>query len=111
GIRDRNVTGVQTCALPISTDRLGRELAQESSHARGLRAPGTALVPDRHRLVFYLLARSRGIGSLGQAASRLLTIRAVKECSRLQLRWSFGNLQEILGCFCVVVSPGVGTHG
>src|SRR5205823_5044591 len=108
--RGRRLERQRLVAWSLPTDRLGRELAQESSHARGLRAPGTALVPDRHRLVFYLLARSRGIGSLGQAASRLLTIRAVKECSRLQLRWSDGNLQEILGSFCVVVSSGVGTH-
>src|SRR5207249_8789303 len=38
GIRDRNVTGVQTCALPIYEDDAGRvflALLEQVAHARG----------------------------------------------------------------------------
>src|SRR6266850_1210917 len=52
-------------ALPV--DRLGRKLAQESSHPRRLRTPRPALVSDRHRLVFHLDARSRRPRSFRQA--------------------------------------------
>src|SRR5690348_17534102 len=41
GIRDGRVTGVQTCALPISRWRLGRR-AQQPSKLRTLRSPDRA---------------------------------------------------------------------
>src|SRR5207248_5924715 len=39
GIRDRTVTGVQTCALPISSRRTARSVRRASSTSRTERAP------------------------------------------------------------------------
>src|SRR5256885_5341981 len=58
GIRDYKVTGVQTCALPISTRRTARSVASASSPRRagtGSRAAGTA----HHRWCRAGSARSR----------------------------------------------------
>src|SRR5699024_11886001 len=43
GIRDRNVTGVQTCALPISTDSVRFTLADHSSPASLVGNAGSGL--------------------------------------------------------------------
>src|SRR5260370_17999561 len=59
-------------ARPVPIDRLGRELAQKPSLARGVRASRPPLVSDRHRLVFHLDARGRRPGSLRQAPPRFL---------------------------------------
>src|SRR5207249_8375490 len=57
GIRDRNVTGVQTCALPISGAKEGplRRLV----HHRGLR-PGPARFGRRHESLARSLPQRRG---------------------------------------------------
>src|SRR5207249_6676512 len=39
GVRDRNVTGVQTCALPISRSAPTEQDARESRRCRGRRLP------------------------------------------------------------------------
>src|SRR5713226_2336593 len=57
-------------AVPI--DRLGRELAPKPPHARWFRAPWSALVSDRHRMVFHLDARSPWLGALRQAPTRFV---------------------------------------
>src|SRR5438067_5295465 len=54
GIRDRNVTGVQTCALPISDSTLlvlgetgtGKEVVARSVHAASRRAAGPLITVD-----------------------------------------------------------------
>src|SRR5205823_8221586 len=64
GIRDKLVTGVQTCALPIYTDRAHR-LARPGEPARLLVRPAT--------------------GRMGAAAERSEERRVGKEC---RSRWS-----------------------
>src|SRR5207249_6789395 len=54
GIRDRNVTGVQTCALPISIGRIMR--AAPFTHIAGNRNSGGSAMPRPHRLVPLLFA-------------------------------------------------------
>src|SRR5207249_9197856 len=67
GIRDRNVTGVQTCALPISCDtRRTRRRAPRASSARGPRSRrrDTPRVDQSTGLSsFRLLQRSRCLRS------------------------------------------------
>src|SRR5699024_11540048 len=43
GIRDRNVTGVQTCALPIYPVEVGEHLQLVRDHDHLLRQPGQGL--------------------------------------------------------------------
>ena len=59
-------------ARPLPAHRLGRKLAQESSHPCRLRSSGLALVATRHRLVFHLDARSHGPRPFRQAPARVV---------------------------------------
>src|SRR5437773_5012299 len=70
GIRDRDVTGVQTCALPIYRE-VGRQLREERRRLRrpvctGFRWRGTvaARLYQRHRVTWWQWPRKR----LGRAA-------------------------------------------
>src|SRR5699024_11220230 len=58
GIRDRNVTGVQTCALPIYKSYPGdnRLISPKSSHRRGGLAPRCRLIAS------WGCSRSQGLG-------------------------------------------------
>src|SRR5260221_10806480 len=46
GIRDHCVTGVQTCALPISSERLRKTCAPAADLPQTLRRQGKPLVPS-----------------------------------------------------------------
>src|SRR5699024_12222936 len=59
GIRDRNVTGVQTCALPIFQPVAADERAEERRHADGLRR-------DPGRRAHRACTRGAGRGGTGQ---------------------------------------------
>src|SRR5439155_25792457 len=86
---DTATTQIYTLSLHdlFRSNRMGRKLAQESSHSCGLRAPRTALVSNGHRLVFHLPARSDGTGTLRQAASGLVGhFRSEEHTSELQSR-------------------------
>src|SRR5258707_6390972 len=87
GIRDIGVTGVQTCALPIS--RRGQVAVHGTEEPRAPEAPDDddvqlrqrhALLPARRRL-----APSRGCASAAQGESRSEERRVGKEC---RSRWS-----------------------
>src|SRR5699024_12125787 len=66
GIRDRNVTGVQTCALPIFTSSTGSSLSSlgESAHPA---VPSTSTEAASVRMV------AVGIGLRAQVCIRFLT--------------------------------------
>src|SRR5699024_11495524 len=44
GIRDRNVTGVQTCALPICPERAGVDVVEADAHAATSCASSTVIM-------------------------------------------------------------------
>src|SRR5205085_8327109 len=82
GIRDLTVTGVQTCALPISHPRKPRRLLlqggrglrhQREDDGRGLRRPAGAAARDDQHL---RLTPSTAVGCLTQ----------VSACTKLHLR-------------------------
>src|SRR5699024_11730064 len=58
GIRDRNVTGVQTCALPISAQRPSADPAAE--RPRRLHLPSIQPRPDAQRRTEHRTARVTG---------------------------------------------------
>src|SRR5699024_11637078 len=70
GIRDRNVTGVQTCALPISFTRLGPE----------------AFVSMMSRVSLLSFSRSTAIRSSRIASAPMPTLRPVTELSPIVSR-------------------------
>src|SRR5690606_40784158 len=84
GIRDFHVTGVQTCALPISCRRPERTRNPVSTDTAS--APSTSLSPARTRLALLALALGGfGIGSTEFVAMGLLPQRSEerrvgKEC-------------------------------
>src|SRR5207249_11101674 len=63
GIRDRNVTGVQTCALPISAEQLRAALAKASGTAVGVIVSDTFGRPWRDGQVDVALGVA-GVGAL-----------------------------------------------
>src|SRR5207248_5563508 len=82
GIRDRTVTGVQTCALPISQDFFARALEKgllaEADPTRGrfrsfLRTVCAHFLANRHD---WERARKRGGGQIGRASCRERVERA-----------------------------------
>src|SRR5207248_7887217 len=82
GIRDRTVTGVQTCALPIW--RSLASLADEAaSHRRGVGADGHALAQARPRAAprRALLPHARGVpaSEIGRASCRESVYIRVRE--------------------------------
>src|SRR5437868_13909386 len=67
GIRDRNVTGVQTCALPICRRRLARHPEDDAGGAQGKRAaPAEAPQADR-TLSLQVRSEERRVGKEGRA--------------------------------------------
>src|SRR5207249_8169984 len=85
GIRDRNVTGVQTCALPILT---GVALPSPPSHGVGTRVgsghemSGKLVGPNRPSSPFALdrSALSTFSGVIGTSSTRSEERRVGKEC-------------------------------
>src|SRR5207249_8293883 len=75
GIRDRNVTGVQTCALPISWSscrllQSGLEIAERRDAVLGVLVdPAVVDEPDRHRVEKVLLLTP---GAAGDDEPRVL---------------------------------------
>src|SRR5699024_11932367 len=70
GIRDRNVTGVQTCALPILADQLGLTRQNVSNHLACLRDCGLVRTSAKGRQVSYELVDA----SLAHALEDLLSV-------------------------------------
>src|SRR5437868_15382061 len=76
GIRDRNVTGVQTCALPIYSHAAAM-LAKFREHGGGMRVALGRRVPYEKRFVYILRSASEPVRSEER--------RVGKECKP---RWS-----------------------
>src|SRR5205823_7336391 len=85
GIRDKLVTGVQTCALPISRTRKLKVLDDERAPRAGRIVPGVELQPALHqqRLAFAQIFRQhiRLPAERGRSEER----RVGKEC---RSRWA-----------------------
>src|SRR5205823_11252862 len=93
GIRDKLVTGVQTCALPIWP---ARDLARPADHARAARADGReGDLSRQHRHAVHQLPRI-GAGAEARGGSARSEERRVgKECGRRWVRCSYINIRMI----------------
>src|SRR5207249_9267610 len=89
GIRDRNVTGVQTCALPISTMRTCPGSVFTTDPQVGPLLPEDAMLiarvvvetlPGQVRIVADRMALLSGMGSLCTESDRSEERRVGKEC-------------------------------
>src|SRR5699024_11462561 len=95
GIRDRNVTGVQTCALPISYARVGYHRGLDALRAAGWRGAGP--IPYAHEVnrgflrALYALGRAAGSIGEGEEAAR---IEERSEERRVGKEWGCGRSEE-----------------
>src|SRR5699024_1475415 len=103
GIRDRNVTGVQTCALPISrlTARSMLSLGTEAffafwmaSYRVGL--PAGSPPPVRAATSMFLISRAKSLPRLASMAAFLCFVVAHLECPDIVV--------PLVGCYCAVQS-------
>src|SRR5207249_8513567 len=85
GIRDRNVTGVQTCALPISTMLLNAVLFLLSSIATGLAGSAGVFIV------------SRLVGGLAIGAASVLAPMYIAEVAPPQVRGRLRSEERRVG--------------
>src|SRR5207237_7419271 len=85
GIRDSSVTGVQTCALPISLRRRDAFHHSRPTHSPGARRPINRELPMEFSLLFLLLIVFLiGLGALA-SRRRILRVSVVNTPARRQI--------------------------
>src|SRR5699024_11663277 len=84
GIRDRHVTGVQTCALPISYYQIHQERRHRQTVSELARQAVTALLVDlviRHRERGHRADRADPRGQVAVILRHCITLRTVRRAS------------------------------